>query len=88
MHIFRDENGIRLVVSHQTGHYAAHFATYAPEQEFINYTLERDKHGRYHLSIDKTNLVELDSPVFKKELIFGDMGDSLTPLQGVTLMLI
>lgn len=89
MHIFRDENGIRLVVSHQLGHYAARFAEYAPEQEFINYELRRDsKRGRYHLTIEKTNVPELDQQVFKKELVFGDLGDSLTPITGVTLMLI
>jgi hypothetical protein len=89
LHIFRDENGIRLVVSHQLGHYAARFAEYAPEQEFINYELRRDsKRGRYHLTIEKTNVPELDQQVFKKELVFGDLGDSLTPIAGVTLMLI
>ncbi|NLR09567.1 MULTISPECIES: hypothetical protein [Lactobacillaceae] len=88
MHIFRDENGIRLVVSHQLGHYAVHFAEYAPEQEFVNYGLSKDRHGRYHLTIEKTNITELDQPVFKKELVFGDLGDSLTPIDGVTLMLI
>jgi len=88
LHIFEDENGIRLVVSHQLGHYAAHFANYAPEQRFVNYELRRDRHGRYHLTIEKTNLVELDQAVFKKPLIFGDLGDSLTPIKGVTLMLI
>ena len=88
MHIFRDENGIRLVVSHQLGHYAVHFTNYAPEQEFVNYELKRDRHGRYHLNLEKTNLTELDQPVFKQELVFGDLGDSLTPIAGVTLMLI
>ncbi|CAJ1229488.1 hypothetical protein [Levilactobacillus zymae] len=88
MHIFRDENGIRLVVSHQLGHFAARFADYAPEQEFINYELSKDKRGRYHLVIEKTNLTELAAPVFQKELVFGDLGDTLTPLAGVTLMLI
>lgn len=88
MHIFRDENGIRLVVSHQLGHYAVRFANYAPEQEFINYELRQDKRGRYHLTIEKTNLTELSADVFKKELIFGDLGDHLTPLKGVTFMLI
>lgn len=89
MHIFRDENGIRLVVSHQLGHFAARFAEYALEQEFINYALRKDaKRGRYHLTIEKTNVPELDQNVFKQELIFGDLGDSLTPVPGVTLMLI
>ncbi len=88
LHIFRDENGIRLVVSHQLGHYAVHFANYAPEQEFVNYELSRDKHGRYHLTIEKSNLRELAQPVFQKELVFGDLGDSLNPVEGVTLMLI
>ncbi len=88
LHIFRDENGIRLVVSHQLGTYAVRFADYAPEQEFVNYELKRDWHGRYHLTIQKTNLTELSQPVFKKELVFGDLGDSLTPVEGVTLMLI
>lgn len=88
MHIFRDENGIRLVISHQLGVYAVRFADYAPEQEFVNYELKRDRHGRYHLTIKNTNLTELDQPVFKKELVFGDLGDSLTPIKGVTMMLI
>lgn len=88
MHIFRDEHGIRLVVSHQLGHFAARFADYAPEQEFINYALSKDSRGRYHLTIEKTNLTELDAAVFQKELIFGDLGDSLQPIEGVTLMLI
>lgn len=89
MHIFRDENGIRLVVSHQLGHFAARFAEYAPEQEFINYELRQDtKRGRYHLTIEKTNVPELQAKLFQKELIFGDLGDILTPIAGVTLMLI
>jgi len=89
LHIFRDENGIRLMVSHQQGHFATRFADYAPEQEFINYDLRKDnKRGRYHLTIEKTNITELNQDVLKKELIFGDLGDTLTPIKGVTFMLI
>ncbi|KRO05035.1 hypothetical protein IV61_GL001737 [Levilactobacillus parabrevis] len=54
----------------------------------MNYGLSKDRHGRYHLTVEKTNLTELDSPIFQKELVFGDLGDSLTPIDGVTLMLI
>lgn len=88
MHIFKDENGIRLVVSHQLGHFAVHFADYAPEQEFINYGLSQDKRGRYHLTIEKTNLTELQASVFDKDVIFGDLGDEVTPINGVTFMLL